>query len=57
MIKPTSSYKMSKQVKTLLNRYKDPHVRGEMKRSWIQAELEAAIKPKSDKSNKYQSDE
>lgn len=57
MIKPTSSYKMSKKVKTLLNRYKDPHLRGEMKRSWIQAELEAAIKPKPDKSNKYQAEE
>lgn len=57
MIKPTSSYKMSKQVKTLLNRYKDPHLRGEMKRSWIQAELESQIKPKTDKSSKYQNDD
>ena len=57
MIKPTSTYKMSKHVKTLINRYKDPHVRGEMKRSWIQAELEAAIKPKVDKSNRSQNDD
>jgi len=57
MIKPTSSYKMSKQVKTMLNRYKDPHLRGAMKRSWIQAELEAAIKPKADKKNRDLSDE
>lgn len=57
MIKPTSSYKMSKQVKTLLNRHRDPHLRGEMKRSWIQAELEAAIKPKADKSNRSQGDD
>lgn len=54
MIKPTSSYKMSKQVKTILNRYRDPHLRGEMKRGWIQAELEAAIKPKADKKNREQ---
>ena len=54
MIKPTSSYKMSKQVKTMLNRYRDPHLRGEMKRGWIQAELEAAIKPKADKKNREQ---
>jgi hypothetical protein len=52
MIKPTSSYKMSKQVKTMLSRYKNPHLRSEMKRSWIQAELESAIKPKSDKKNR-----
>jgi hypothetical protein len=52
MIKPTSSYKMSKQVKTIIERYKDQHLRGEMKRSWIQAELEAAIRPKSDKKNR-----
>jgi len=56
MIRPTSSYKMSKQVKTLLNRYSDPHLRGEMKRSWIQAELESAIKPKADKKNRDQGD-
>jgi len=57
MIKPTSSYKMSKQVKTMLNRYRDPHLRGLMKRSWIQAELEAAIKPKADKKNRDQGDD
>lgn len=57
MIKPTSSYKMSKATKFLLCRYKDPHVRGQMKRSWIQAELEAAIKPKSDKSHRSQNED
>ena len=56
MIKPTSSYKMSKATKFRLSRFKDPHLRGEMKRSWIQAELEAAIKPKVDKSNRSQVD-
>ena len=56
MIKPTSSYKMSKQVKTLLSRYTDPHFRGEMKRGWIQAELEAAIRPKADKKSREQVD-
>lgn len=57
MIRSTSSYKMTKATKFRLCRYKDPHVRGQMKRSWIQAELEAAIKPKSDKSNRNQSDD
>ncbi len=57
MIKPTSSYKMSKQVKTILNRYSNPHLRGEMKRGWIQAELEAAIRPKVDKKNRVTSED
>ena len=57
MIKPTSSYKMSKATKVRLAQFIDPHLRGEMKRSWIQAELESAIKPKSEKSNKYQTEE
>lgn len=56
MIKPTSSYKMSKSTKFMLCRYRNPHVRGQMKRSWIQAELEAAIKPKSDKKLRDQGD-
>lgn len=57
MIRPTSTYKMSKQVKTLLGRYTDPHLRGEVKRSWIQAELESAIRPKVDKSNRTQNND
>lgn len=57
MIKPTSSYKMSKATKFMLTRYKDPHIRGMMKRSWIQAELEASIKPKSDRSSRNQNEE
>lgn len=54
MIKPTSSYKMPKIIKTLIDRYKDPHLRGEIKRSWIQADLESKIKPKPEKGKKYQ---
>jgi hypothetical protein len=57
MIKPTSSYKMSSQTKALIDRYKDPHIRGAIKRSWIQAELEASIKPRSDKNNNRQSND
>jgi|688.fasta_scaffold581793_3 hypothetical protein len=52
MIKPTSSYKMPKYIKTWLSHYKDPHLRGQMKRSWIQADLESNIKPKADKKNR-----
>lgn len=51
-LKPTSSYKMSAAHKNTLLRYKDPHLRGLIKRSLIQADLEAAIKPKNEKNNK-----
>lgn len=54
---PTSSYKMPKQIKTILNRYKDPHHRGEMKRGWIQADLESRVKPKSEKGRKFQNED
>lgn len=57
MIKPTSSYKMPAHIKNWLCRYKDPHLRGQMKRSWIQADLESKIKPKSEKGKRLQLDE
>ena len=40
---------MSKQGKRTLAQYVDPHKRGEVKRSIIQAELAAAIQPKREK--------
>lgn len=43
---------MSAAHKNTLLRYKDPHLRGLIKRSLIQADLEAAIKPKNEKNNK-----
>lgn len=52
MLKPTSSYKMSAAHKNTLLKYKDPHLRGQIKRSLIQADLEANIKPKPDKNLK-----
>lgn len=57
MIKPTSSYKMPKPMKMWLTRYKDPHFRGEMKRSSIQADLESKIRPKVDKGNRTQNND
>jgi hypothetical protein len=56
MLKPTSSYKMSKAMKTSLNKYKDPHLRGLIKRSLIQADLESKIKPNSEKNNSKNKD-
>jgi len=57
MIKPTSSYRMPAHIKSWLNFYKDPHVRGAIKRSWIQADLESQIKPKAEKGNKSKKDD
>ena len=52
MLKPTASYRMSKQAKRTLARYVDPHKRGEIKRSSIQAELSANIQPRIFKDKK-----
>jgi hypothetical protein len=45
MLKPTSTYKMSKQTKTslALGRFKDEHQRGAWKRAMIDAELQAKV--------------
>jgi hypothetical protein len=51
-IKPTASYRMSKQLKRSLALIIDPHKRGEQKRIMIQAELAAALTPRSSKSDR-----
>ena len=45
MLKPTSTYKMSKQTKTSLamSHFKDAHARGQWKRAMIDAELQSKI--------------
>jgi hypothetical protein len=48
-IKPTSSYKMSKQTKRSLALMVDPQERGVQKRIMIQAELASAIRVKERK--------
>ena len=48
-IKPTSSYKMSKQTKRSLALIADPQERGVQKRIMIQAELASAIRVKERK--------
>lgn len=45
----SSSYKMSKEVKTMLSHISDKTQRNAVKRLFIAAELAAAIKPKVDK--------
>jgi hypothetical protein len=49
MLKPTKTYKMSKQTKRSLATIVDPIERGIQKRLMIQAELHSAIAPKREK--------
>lgn len=49
MLKPTSSFKLSAQAKRFMATIVDPHKRGEFKRAMIQAQLEAANKPKRER--------
>ena len=57
MLKPTANYKMKKSSKMLLANYVDKAKRNELKRSIIQADLYAAIKPKEDRKNKSDLDD
>jgi hypothetical protein len=57
MLKSTSNYRMSSLTKMSLASITDPHKRGEWKRSMIQAELAAAIVPRSTKGKKTDSKE
>jgi hypothetical protein len=50
-IKPTASFKMSKQTKRSLALIVDPQKRGEQRRIMIQAELAGAVKHKPEKRN------
>lgn len=49
MLKPTANYKMGAQNKRFLATILDPHLRGEIKRSMIQADLYGALAPKREK--------
>ena len=50
MLKPTATYRMSTENKIRLSKIHDPHLRGAIKRSIIDADLTAAIQVKKDKS-------
>jgi hypothetical protein len=54
MLKPTSTYKMSKMTKTSLamGQFKDAHQAGAWKRAMIDAELCSKIVPKSTKGDR-----
>jgi hypothetical protein len=51
MLKPTSTYKMSKTLKTslALSRFQDVHLKGQWKRAMIDAELSSKIVVKPEK--------
>ncbi len=53
-IKPGPNYKMSGTAKRMLATIVDPHQRGVIRRSVVQAELAAAIVPKSKKDSRDQ---
>ena len=46
MLKPSKTFKLSKQTKRFMCTYTDAHARGEYKRAMIQAQLESEIVPK-----------
>lgn len=48
-MKPTASYKMSPQAKRFLANIDDPHVRGAVKKTMIDAELTALLQPRRPK--------
>jgi hypothetical protein len=54
MNKPTANYKMSKPLKTslALGGFKDQHLKAQWKRAMIDAEIEAAKKPKVTKGDR-----
>jgi len=54
MNKPTANYKMSKPLKTslALGHFKSAEQKGQWKRAMIDAEIEAAKKPKSTKGDR-----
>jgi hypothetical protein len=49
MLKPTASFKLSKQTKRFMCTIRDPEQRNAFKRAMIQAELAALIQPKREK--------
>jgi hypothetical protein len=49
MLKPTASFKLSKQSKRFMCTILDPEQRNAFKRAMIQAELAALIQPKREK--------
>lgn len=49
MLKPTANYKMSKRNKTFLASILDPHKRGEIRRSIVQADLYSQVVVKREK--------
>ena len=51
MLTPGKTFKLSKTTKRMLANFVDPHKRGDWKRMMIQAEMAAAIVPKTTRSD------
>jgi hypothetical protein len=51
-MKPTATFKLSKQTKRFMATIIDNHKRGEYKRAMIDAQLQASIQPKREKGNR-----
>lgn len=45
-MKPNASFKLSKQSKIHVANYLDPHLRGQIRRSFIEAQLSSLIQPR-----------
>ena len=54
-MKPTASFRLSKQTKRFMCTFVDPVARHAFKNAMIQAELAAGIKPKSTKGERQSS--
>ena len=52
MLRPTANFKMEKQNKRFLATIIDPHKRGEIKRSMIQAQLQSQVQYRPSKGKK-----
>jgi hypothetical protein len=51
-MKPNASFKLSKQSKIHAAQFLDPHLRGHIRRSFIEAQLASLIQPRVVKSRK-----
>lgn len=45
-MKPNSSFKLSKQSKIHIAQFLDPHIRGNIRRSFIEAQIASLIQPR-----------
>jgi len=49
MLKPDQNFRMKKSLKFLFASEQDPHLRGQLRRAVIQAQLSSAVRPREKK--------